>query len=1173
MKKTFNFKSLILFLTMAIFIVFGPASVFGKEVESDSKKEINSVENLSKENRSDDKEKSADPKKEEKKELKEEANINTESADNNSSKAAESKDNIETKETENKEESIDENNPTNSKNTKEENNDATPAEEPSVTDDNSSKKDDEKQPETQKETVDEKKTEEETTKTEDQNIENPENTEEKKAEDQVKVDDAKKDNGQTKNDGENKFDISLISDTHVLPESLQGDKDNKDFTEAKNSDRKLFVESIGLLDAAIKIIEDKGSQILVISGDLTKDGERLGHEYLAQRLKKWRDEKPGRQVVIVPGNHDINNLNAYDFSSGEKVKTDGTSPDDFIRIYGDLIYNNPSIVSKYKDSEIFKAYLAAVNEKYQRDENYKSYAHGYTSYVTRFDNKYEGRNGLTIIGLDTAIYSVDSTSDHKDGHQETDGSVTLEQMKWMVGEVRKAQAKNDIVAVVCHHAFLPHFKNQEKILSPYIVHEWNTKYQDDDEAINGKTPAEVLADLGVKFLFTGHLHAHDVAHTKTDKGNDFFDIQTGSTVTYPLPVRHISFINNFDKDEPGFKAEMSSDLIKTFEFKDIETGNIIKIADATKYAGKNQLTPELVSNLALSYINKYDLDNFNSKKLIFSILKEKGIDLPENGYGDSILTIVAGLLNGKKEIETGNSMVSKVTIEVKPIENTDLYGNGNKIGIDLETGFGKAPLMIRPERLEGAIDAILAQVDTKVVTRENVRGWVHRIIEKMMQTPVYENNGQVKTLQDLANDSYNAYLKGNENQDPYITEVVKKYSQDGNDITADILKFSKGTIDEVFTEITQKIAYKIPDEKLPEDLRKLPAEDRAKFVKYLIESEDPNNGAANFIIGLAPAITGKNLDDTLSNKMLVDLIYKNYQGEKPKKVEGSYIVNMLLGMGPVKDMLNSLAEKLGGDTINNASIAIVDAMTNEKVKGYNYYLPDDKGSFAFVFSSNIKDGAEYKEEQGKFALNSNLAEDYKIEKIDILVDGKVVKTLTTNDNISDAIKALAPKGNIQVNVTIRNSYGNTFLLTSKASYQKAHTDEPYNPSNPSNPNEPINPDIVDNKEKNNFEGTEREFELLSQEIKKNIILEAPQTVYEGENIIAKVKNAEANANYALYLDENKIADVATNSLGRASALVKIPENSDKSQYTLTLRDLNGNILAAKTIRLVKAQAA
>lgn len=64
--------------------------------------------------------------------------------------------------------------------------------------------------------------------------------------------------------------IAVMSDTHYLSPHMI--KDTSDYTDALNSDRKLLTESseinLKLLDA---VREDK-PDILLISGDLTKDG-------------------------------------------------------------------------------------------------------------------------------------------------------------------------------------------------------------------------------------------------------------------------------------------------------------------------------------------------------------------------------------------------------------------------------------------------------------------------------------------------------------------------------------------------------------------------------------------------------------------------------------------------------------------------------------------------------------------------------------------------------------------------------------------------------------------------------------------------------------------------------------------------------------------------------------
>lgn len=101
-------------------------------------------------------------------------------------------------------------------------------------------------------------------------------------------------------------------------------------------DRKMFAESEAFLNALLDTVKKDDPDVLLISGDLTKDGEREGHEALAGILERF-EEETGAQVYITPGNHDLNNSNARNFNtdSGEAVPAGRTTPEDYKRIYAD----------------------------------------------------------------------------------------------------------------------------------------------------------------------------------------------------------------------------------------------------------------------------------------------------------------------------------------------------------------------------------------------------------------------------------------------------------------------------------------------------------------------------------------------------------------------------------------------------------------------------------------------------------------------------------------------------------------------------------------------------------------------------------------------------------------------------------------------------------------------
>ena len=104
--------------------------------------------------------------------------------------------------------------------------------------------------------------------------------------------------------------IAVLSDTHYLsPDMIQ---DTADYTDHLNSDRKMFTESAAILEGMLDTIKEDQPDVLLISGDLTKDGEKEGHEALAAQLEELKEEVPGLDVYVVPGNHDVRNSNRHE---------------------------------------------------------------------------------------------------------------------------------------------------------------------------------------------------------------------------------------------------------------------------------------------------------------------------------------------------------------------------------------------------------------------------------------------------------------------------------------------------------------------------------------------------------------------------------------------------------------------------------------------------------------------------------------------------------------------------------------------------------------------------------------------------------------------------------------------------------------------------------------------
>lgn len=73
---------------------------------------------------------------------------------------------------------------------------------------------------------------------------------------------------------------------------------------------------------------------LILSGDLTFNGEMLSHEALAQKLHRVSDA--GIPVLVIPGNHDLENTMASRFVGDSREPTESVTALEFVQIYEDF---------------------------------------------------------------------------------------------------------------------------------------------------------------------------------------------------------------------------------------------------------------------------------------------------------------------------------------------------------------------------------------------------------------------------------------------------------------------------------------------------------------------------------------------------------------------------------------------------------------------------------------------------------------------------------------------------------------------------------------------------------------------------------------------------------------------------------------------------------------------
>lgn len=296
--------------------------------------------------------------------------------------------------------------------------------------------------------------------------------------------------------------ICVISDPHLYDSSLG--TSGSAFEAYLNQDRKMLAESEAIFKAALGIIQQQQPNILFIPGDLTKDGEKINHEKMVQYLTDL--EKTGVAVYVVPGNHDIMNPDAVKFEGANVVPVPSITPEEFATLYADFGYR----------------------EAAARDPNS-------LSYVT------EPVPGIWLFGIDACQYRKNTGTSPVTG-----GSLSTETTAWLLSKLQEARQNGKIAIGIIHHGLLEHFTGQKTFFSEYVLDDYQTVSQQ-------------LAQAGLQMVFTGHFHAQDISMMTWPDGSILYDVETGSLLSYPVPVRTVVL-------QPDLSAQFISQNIQTIDY-------------------------------------------------------------------------------------------------------------------------------------------------------------------------------------------------------------------------------------------------------------------------------------------------------------------------------------------------------------------------------------------------------------------------------------------------------------------------------------------------------------------------------------------------------------------------------------------------------------------------------
>lgn len=238
-------------------------------------------------------------------------------------------------------------------------------------------------------------------------------------------------------------DILFASDIHYVSSGLMDY--GKAFHElVDNGDGKVVRYMPQIWQAFTEEVIAARPDALVLSGDLTMNGEKINHQELASKLADI--EASGIPVLVIPGNHDVNNPYSTQYIGDYQTPVETVTPEEFCQIYG--AYGYDEAVSHAPDS---LSYLYILNET------------------------------TWMLMLDSCIYEPDN---------EVDGEIKEGTMEWIEQCLKDAYAQGITVIPVAHH-------NLQELSRVYV-----------EECVirNYKEVTRLLEKYLTPVFFSGHLH-------------------------------------------------------------------------------------------------------------------------------------------------------------------------------------------------------------------------------------------------------------------------------------------------------------------------------------------------------------------------------------------------------------------------------------------------------------------------------------------------------------------------------------------------------------------------------------------------------------------------------------------------------------------------------------------
>ncbi len=267
----------------------------------------------------------------------------------------------------------------------------------------------------------------------------------------------------------------LVTDTHYFENELGAE--GKAFEKKMETEQYFVRESSAIVKSTFaRISEDKETDIVIIPGDLTKNGEKESHKSFIKELYKLKES--GKKIFVITAGHDYGEF-SYAYKNDERIEVEGTDFNALCDMYRNFGYGD----------------AIALDEP----------THSYVAEITK---------GVRMLAI-----CCDSLNQPK-------GAMDERHMAWAKEQLDKAKEDNCSVFAICHYPIIPSVPVFD-LVGDAKIKEW-------------RKVASFLADNGVELILTGHMHIQSINEFYSEKGNRLIDICTACLAGSPAKYRKIT---------------------------------------------------------------------------------------------------------------------------------------------------------------------------------------------------------------------------------------------------------------------------------------------------------------------------------------------------------------------------------------------------------------------------------------------------------------------------------------------------------------------------------------------------------------------------------------------------------------------------------------------------------